>query len=44
MAHLRARLTLHGRRVLVDRVGAGLTITRAAGAAGISCRSPLDAT
>jgi transposase len=36
MAHPSARLTPLGRRLLVERVASGWTITRAAGAAGIS--------
>ena len=36
MAHASARLTPRGRRLLVDRVRSGWTITRAAEAAGIS--------
>ena len=36
MAHASARLTPRGRRLLVERVGSGWTITRAAEAAGIS--------
>jgi len=36
MAHANARLTPRGRRLLVDRVAGGWTITRAAAAAGIS--------
>jgi len=36
MAHRNARLTPHGRRLLVDRIRAGWTITAAATAAGIS--------
>ena len=36
MAHPNARLTEHGRRLLVDRIGSGWTITKAADAAGIS--------
>jgi transposase InsO family protein len=36
MAHANARLTLHGRRLLVERITAGWTITAAAAAAGIS--------
>jgi transposase InsO family protein len=36
MAHASARLTPLGRRLLVDRIGSGWTITRAARAAGIS--------
>jgi transposase InsO family protein len=36
MAHASARLTPRGRRLLVDRVQAGWTITKAAEAAGIS--------
>src|SRR5512142_1509923 len=36
MAHPSARLTPRGRRLLVDRVAGGWTITRAAAAAGIS--------
>ncbi len=39
MAHPNARLTPHGRRLLVDRVKAGWTITAAAQAAGISRQS-----
>jgi transposase len=36
MAHASARLTPLGRRLLVDRIGSGWTITRASYAAGIS--------
>jgi hypothetical protein len=36
MAHANARLTEHGRRLLVERITAGWTITGAAAAAGIS--------
>ena len=36
MAHPSARLTPRGRRLLVDRVRSGWTVTRAADAAGIS--------
>jgi transposase InsO family protein len=36
MAHASARLTPKGRRLLIDRVGSGWTITKAAQAAGIS--------
>ncbi len=36
MAHPNARLTPHGRALLVDRIRAGWTITAAAQAAGIS--------
>ena len=36
MAHPNARLTLHGRRLLVERISDGWTITAAAAAAGIS--------
>jgi transposase InsO family protein len=36
MAHPNARLTPHGRRLLVDRIRCGWTITAAADAAGIS--------
>ena len=36
MAHPSARLTPRGRRLLVDRISSGWTITRAAEAAGIS--------
>jgi transposase InsO family protein len=39
MAHPNARLTPRGRRLLVDRVAGGWTITRAADAAGISRQS-----
>ena len=36
MSHASARLTPRGRRLLIDRVGSGWTISRAAQAAGIS--------
>jgi hypothetical protein len=36
MAHANARLTPRGRRILVERVHGGWTISRAAAAAGIS--------
>ena len=39
MAHASARLTPFGRRLLVDRIAAGWTITRAARAGGISRQS-----
>jgi transposase InsO family protein len=39
MAHPNARLTPRGRRLLVERVAGGWTITRAAAAAGISRQS-----
>lgn len=39
MAHASARLTPFGRRLLVDRIAAGWTITRAASAAGVSRQS-----